>query len=554
MDRAGLKNLLDLYVMGIMQLPHEREMIQMTEISVPGKYSGVLCVLYFFSLFLLVNFFFHINYEENDDVVMGLIASGAYSNSPDYHLVFIHSLIGFLLSSFYRLSSGTEFYTLLMISFNVLSFAALLNVFFRLFSHPRLKVIFLLFFGTLFMYQLSVLQFTRTASFLAISGITVTLLGKNKYAGGLLLLSGFLLRFHAAMLIVLLSLPLCFYHLMMLRTAERLKKRIVFAALLISVVIFKSIDGVSYRSSEEWSSYEAYNLLRGKLNDNPNLEKASHHLPKDFPENEYMLLASFLPNPALVSSDKLKSLNDHVSQIPFFNKLHNIKILFLYKNHLLLLCLSLLTLCFFFPENRLLIASLFLFNIFFMCVVSVDGTLKSRVFFSSFFATLVFALSSLGGIHLKNINLLFCLVGLFLVLFLFTSIKAYSINKKNREVFLQQNEMIMSYLSNNRVIIPFGTSYNIQHSNPFSFSSSFPSGNMFFGGWLTNIPFNKNRFDSFAYFINHYAILVDDRYCKKASLLVASSVFNETKISVKPKLVLSKYGLSILEFHTEEKR
>jgi hypothetical protein len=539
--------------MGTLQALDQREINTMSEESGLGKYIGVITVFYFFSLFLIVNFFSHINYEENDDVVMGLIASGAYGNSPDYHLVFIHSLLGFIVSSFYQVSPKTEFYTILMISLNVFSFAALSNVFLSLFLHKRLKVIMFLFFSTIFIYQLSVLQFTRTASFLSISGIAVVFFGKNKYTGGLLILTGFLLRFHAAVLILLLSLPLSFYHLMMLRTAERLKKRIVFISLLVFVIILRLIDYMSYQSSKEWSYYHEYNLVRGKLNDNPNFVKAGVNLPKEFPENEYNLLASFLPNPALVSYDKIKVLAEYVTQTPFLHKIQNIKMILMYWFYFLVLGLCLLCLCLFFPEQRILITSLFLLNFFLLCFVSMDGTPKSRVFFSSFFATLIFSFASIDVIKLKRINLLFCLVGMLIVIFLNVSIKGFNLNKNNREEFLKQNEMIKNYLSQSPGIIPYGASYNIEYCDPFSFSSDFPTNKIFFGGWLTNIPFNKGRFDSFNYFVDNYAILVNEEYVDKASGLISKSIIAETNVTVKPVVVLNKHGLSIIEFHTEAK-
>jgi hypothetical protein len=183
----------------------------------------------------------------------------------------------------------------------------------------------------------------------------------------------------------------------------------------------------------------------------------------------------------------------------------------------------------------------------------MDGTPKSRVFFSSFFATLIFSFASIDVIKLKRINLLFCLVGMLIVIFLNVSIKGFNLNKNNREEFLKQNEMIKNYLSQSPGIIPYGASYNIEYCDPFSFSSDFPTNKIFFGGWLTNIPFNKGRFDSFNYFLDNYAILVNEEYVDKASGLISKSIIAETNVTVKPVVVLNKHGLSIIEFHTEAK-
>ena len=45
-------------------------------------------------IFLFLAWALSIRFESNDDVVMLMISSGAYSGTPDYHLVFINVIYG----------------------------------------------------------------------------------------------------------------------------------------------------------------------------------------------------------------------------------------------------------------------------------------------------------------------------------------------------------------------------------------------------------------------------------------------------------------------------
>ena len=55
------------------------------------------------AFFALMAWVMPIRFEENDDVMMCMIANGTYSGAPDAHLVFINVLYGWVLTLFYRL-------------------------------------------------------------------------------------------------------------------------------------------------------------------------------------------------------------------------------------------------------------------------------------------------------------------------------------------------------------------------------------------------------------------------------------------------------------------
>ena len=62
--------------------------------------------------FALMAWLLPMGFEENDDVMMCMIANGAYSGTPDYHLVYINVLYGMVLAGLYSLTTAIEWYTL----------------------------------------------------------------------------------------------------------------------------------------------------------------------------------------------------------------------------------------------------------------------------------------------------------------------------------------------------------------------------------------------------------------------------------------------------------
>ena len=84
--------------------------------------SSVLCWMMSILGVLLYFVFFHIIYEQNDDLAMQFIANGYFTGTPDFHLVFINVIIGHFLSFLYTHFLGVEWYSLLMIALVLLSF------------------------------------------------------------------------------------------------------------------------------------------------------------------------------------------------------------------------------------------------------------------------------------------------------------------------------------------------------------------------------------------------------------------------------------------------
>ena len=66
-----------------------------------------------------------LTFEENDDVMMAMIANGSYSGTPDCHLVYINVIYGWVLTLLYGLTRAIEWYTLSFAVLHILSMSVL---------------------------------------------------------------------------------------------------------------------------------------------------------------------------------------------------------------------------------------------------------------------------------------------------------------------------------------------------------------------------------------------------------------------------------------------
>ena len=69
------------------------------------KYIILACNIAFFAVMAMV---LPLSFEENDDVVMAMIANGTYSGVPDFHLVYINVIYGYVLTLLYGLLPAIE--------------------------------------------------------------------------------------------------------------------------------------------------------------------------------------------------------------------------------------------------------------------------------------------------------------------------------------------------------------------------------------------------------------------------------------------------------------
>lgn len=134
-----------------------------------NKFIFLLAVNIIICLFF--NLLFYCKYHTVDDVFMAMIVSGGYGE-PDAHLIFMSTVLGWILKALYNLTSIIPWYALMQISFSIISFTTIAYVF----CNRKNKILKVLVWIAIFIVSYEAytkIQFTKTASYLATAGFVV---------------------------------------------------------------------------------------------------------------------------------------------------------------------------------------------------------------------------------------------------------------------------------------------------------------------------------------------------------------------------------------------
>ena len=208
---------------------------------------------------------------------MEMIARGAFG-SPDPHLVFMNSIIGYVLIVLYNILGNVPWFGIMHLLMAFFSLSAILYVFLNK-EDKSIKYLALAAILITSYEAYTKVQFTKTAAYLAVAGYIVTIYalesGKiNKIYGIVLLWLSFMVRpgmfFGASAVCLGFLLPKGLHYLRNYKNeAERnelfdlLKVGLCTLALVAVSFLF---DNLSYRS-EGWAYYKKFNEYRGQLYD-----------------------------------------------------------------------------------------------------------------------------------------------------------------------------------------------------------------------------------------------------------------------------------------------
>ena len=333
------------------------------------------------AFFALMAWLLPLGFEENDDVMMAMIANGSYSGVPDYHLVYINVLYGMVLAGLYSLTRAIEWYTL---SFAVLHILSMTALSYCLLTTPNRakweRVLWMIILYVLWARIIGALQFTTTAGLVCLAGCCLLLRNSKKarWTGAALVVIAALIRFMAAGLVGLLMAPIIVY-------TYRLewRKYMAVVVMLMAVVGCRVTNHLVYDHDPEWKYYRAYNQLRAQLNDNPN---AYHLRPSQLPENidwvDYQLLLRFIPDGEQIDLPAIRQLSATAGAVPFRQQWKNLHRLDKYAVEIAIL-MALLVLMILTTGNRTKYIFLIAYTVFVAALiihVSLDGFLKNRVF------------------------------------------------------------------------------------------------------------------------------------------------------------------------------
>lgn len=437
-------------------------------------------------------------YETNDDIVMQFISNGFYSGTPDAHLVFINYIYGLPLTWLYNLTagSGIEWYPILFLLWHIMSLYIISKFIVRSKFDTFTKTTFLL---LLYFFELTLiikLQFTTTSALLATAGLLLAYLrgGWKSIVGIILFLVASLIRFDAAMLVLLLLLPIAVYRFLTDRSMRL--KLLVYCGICISTAFsFELCNKYIYNQDQDWAYYLEWNKVRGSINDNPNASKLVGRLPDGITEDDYHLLRMFIADPMALKLDQLNSISEKLENTTTIEKIVHTG-WFINKYKIFIILLGIMFYLAIQPIRDKGLKFSILGYILFWCAISIfismDAYVKQRVFLAMLgpaFMVLIIAIKERSLVR-KGLICIFVIV-------LAANLCVTSINFRNSRIRVVKRELSesMGLLKRNefQVIIPYKGDFMFELLNPFAPDFT----NKFCGvGWMTNIPFNKDKFDS----------------------------------------------------------
>lgn len=502
-----------------------------------------------------------IRYEENDDALMLLFASGGYTGKPEVHLVFINFIYGYLTQFLYSNFSNIEWYTILFILVLTVATSIIIWRISNLAINKAIKIAFVVIFIFLHLYALTNLQFTVVAAQCAAAGMSLIISNKNssKIVGLLLFALSSLIRFDAACLVAIIFLPTLVN--MLLTVKASVKKNVGILVLLFTLpILFKVADNKYYKKDSDWGHYLEYNYYRGKINDNPNTRLVKN-LPNNITPSDYILLQQFFPDPSAMSNEEIQNLYYEVKESPklrnyYSNILINFKTYSLYFIVIIIYTIICFWRCDKWLQRILVILSILAFFTA-LSYVSMNGLLKMRVFITAFSALLVtFAfIEKKLQTNYKSILSTVCIA-------LLSVLVLYSINRRTRSSKLtarfeiaQKDEKILDINKKSwDYTIVLGSSLHPHYNSPFNITN-FYKGHPFIGsGWLTNIPYNKGKFDSYLDFVDKNAILVEENMINQYSENIIKSIKSHYRIDVALEIIRKYKDLALIRFVTADSK
>ena len=225
---------------------------------------------------------FNFTYNLADDIIMRDIASGAFTGTPDGHLIFIQYVFGFLLSRLYMLNRSIDWYGFAIVGALFLGVAAILYRGFTAEKKLKWKVVYggivLCFF--VIVLQWHVVWFEWTVSAAVAGGAALYLYATSmtdkrsvKIMDGvfiwLLLIVTMCIRKHIFYMVVP-GFGLFFLWRFFKRDGKKIRP--IFHELILPGAVFLSVGVIALTenlvySGEDWKEYEDFNLLRSQVYD-----------------------------------------------------------------------------------------------------------------------------------------------------------------------------------------------------------------------------------------------------------------------------------------------
>jgi hypothetical protein len=226
--------------------------------------------------------------DQTDDFGLMILSAGIYTGENENMLIFISPIIGWCLSYLYaNFSNQLNWYSIFIVAIYFVSWLSILNLILKSKQFKQQKIIGFYFLFLIFgVYFLINFTFTVASFLIGISAILYFVFSGHSLKNNAIICVFFILCF--------LIRSFVFYYLIILLSAIMLLfaiskiakvnlKRI--SSLLICTLIVFSYNNSLVLSNQEWKKFMEYNIVRGRIQDNPNLyfnnkEEIKAHLNK----------------------------------------------------------------------------------------------------------------------------------------------------------------------------------------------------------------------------------------------------------------------------------
>ncbi|MFP3591678.1 hypothetical protein [Chryseobacterium sp. SIMBA_038] len=480
-------------------------------------------------VFLLSNFIFYpVVFEQNDDVIMKLIANGYFTGQAESHLVFINIIAGSILKFLYTYIPRIEWYAVMQIGLIITVFFS--NLYCIIKYETNAKRLILTLINLSLIYFLSRLQFSYVSGFLAISAVISQFYGltnDNKkllaFSVVLMLLSS-LIRFE----MFFFTYPILFItFLFKIKKVLSVKVAVIGGVLIIGAFL---INQFSYKNNPDWKNYQDYNKARGTVTNNLNLNLDDKNLIQTLKLNDEdrFLLSNYIFTENL-TTEKLKKLasyskESHVSieksvvSIYSYVTAYSIVII-------AFLLVSLIT-------RRFTVAIAILLHIIMILItVRFSNMVQYRILYPTLFCLLFLYLQSLKTDESKSLS-----VFLTASLSIFVLIQVRDIKKNTFFNIRAQNnirEIEMQLPKNKAYLVDPTSNYFLIGRSAFEN----PERKFVFFGWLTNFPTNKKTYPDYnsnLYRMAEHPLIISNMNYNK----LKSFIFNKTIYTIQEKNIV----------------
>ena len=467
-------------------------------------FTLIAILLFNIAFFAIIANVFPVRFEENDDVIMASIANGTYLGEPDCHLVFMNALYGCFLVFLYKLVPSVEWYSYLFAFFQIMSMTVASYYTIKDVKSKVLKASLLFALYSVWSYIIFYLEFTTVAGVLAFA--SVILLQKRHFCLGALFFGvSFLVRYHCAGMVFILSVPILVYEY------GRDWKSYLKIGLILCFSGVLHLGNNAFYQDKEWKEYKEYNEIRGRISDNPNREKCKSDLLKIMSCDDYVLLSESFHDPNISTTEVLKRTFSILDSNNIENKIVNVKEKFVNKYwYLILINFILLFVLVLKNSKKNFVVTTVCFYVLWVALlgyVSLNGIPKYRVVVASLLP--LWWLCVVGGLYIKcNYSRVFFSV--FCVVFGYIGFvreirggNEFRINVEN-SINHEQKEILEECKTN--VIVPYCSDLKIELFAPFQLKRQIKSKQIVFLGWMAKYPL-KSGYLTYRNFVDGNALL-----------------------------------------------